>query len=349
MSEEHVRYKAIGLWYTKLSEKLGLRLIPRVSLLFSGRDGININSKRMSSTSRAGMIAEERNTAGESGRVWNCLSYFPEENGTQQEQGNGLEVEGERVDVCIALNQKLPSSQFRRFWREDVIKICADGGANRVLEEFSQKTGEEDHSAAARAIEPDHIKGDFDSIRPEILRRFRENAKVTLHHDSDQDTTDLQKCLSLTCDLLASKWRTAAANDKALPPRRQGRVVILGGLGGNFSHEIANIASLFGYHHSFESLVLISSKNGAILLPPTATTAEPHRVLCQPNTHCSLIPIGAPCDFVETTGLKWNLGPSHGYSALAFGTLVSTSNLVLDQTITIRNSAPLLWVFDFKH
>jgi len=46
------------------------------------------------------------------------------------------------------------------------------------------------------------------------------------------------------------------------------------------------------------------------------------------------------CESVVTTGLKWNLD---GNMPLEFGGLVSSSNHVTDEVVTIETSSPLLF------
>ena len=63
--------------------------------------------------------------------------------------------------------------------------------------------------------------------------------------------------------------------------------------------------------------------------------------------HCGLIPLGAPCPGVKTSGFKWNLD---GDTLLAFGHLVSTSNK-FDKSAsvaTVSTSQPLLITMELE-
>jgi thiamine pyrophosphokinase len=92
------------------------------------------------------------------------------------------------------------------------------------------------------------------------------------------------------------------------------------------------------------SMALYSDENAATLLAPGPS----HEILVRHDAegpHCGLVPLGAPCDWVTTAGLRWNLDGG----ALAFGDLVSTSNLVPrdggrgESVVSVACAAPLVW------
>lgn len=62
---------------------------------------------------------------------------------------------------------------------------------------------------------------------------------------------------------------------------------------------------------------------------------------------CGLIRFGSETR-VKTTGLKWNLGPSHEFSTLQWGKLISTSNQIIDDTIEVESEGSLFFVAHFK-
>jgi thiamine pyrophosphokinase len=54
---------------------------------------------------------------------------------------------------------------------------------------------------------------------------------------------------------------------------------------------------------------------------------------------CGILPIGTSRANLWTTGLEWNLD---GHET-RFGGMVSTSNLLASDTVTIRVTAPVVW------
>lgn len=86
--------------------------------------------------------------------------------------------------------------------------ICADGGANRLYDAFPQ-------SDKMSGFLPAVIAGDMDSIRPDVQQHFTNHGSEIIDQSQDQDTTDLQKCLSqlearFTKEKLASSTVVAA-------------------------------------------------------------------------------------------------------------------------------------------
>jgi thiamine pyrophosphokinase len=121
---------------------------------------------------------------------------------------------------------------------------------------------------------------------------------VSIVRDPNQDTTDLEKTLSRIEDLaivhapiLVSKL--AEANVCTW---------ILGGLGGNFSQQLANINTLYSFAHLRP--VLVSDENICFHLAKGF-----HKILTYPKLYCGIFPLSHTAR-ARTQGLQWNLGMS---------------------------------------
>ena len=61
------------------------------------------------------------------------------------------------------------------------------------------------------------------------------------------------------------------------------------------------------------------------------------------SKHCGLVPLGNPCTKIKTSGLEWNISNNQ---ILAFGTLISTSNKILDPLVTVEVNSPVIWTME---
>ncbi|KXS08777.1 Thiamin pyrophosphokinase, partial [Gonapodya prolifera JEL478] len=113
--------------------------------------------------------------------------------------------------ALIILNQPLIGREwFENVWNSCDLRICADGGANRLFDGYI----------------PHHIAGDLDSLRPPV-RAFYESRGTHVHAFSDQDSTDLGKCVAVV---------------RELPPHT---LILLPALSGRFDHVMASIQTVY--------------------------------------------------------------------------------------------------------
>ncbi|XP_059625689.1 thiamine pyrophosphokinase 1 [Cornus florida] len=225
--------------------------------------------------------------------------------------------------VLVLLNQRLP--RFAPLlWDHAKLRICADGGANRLFDEFPQLFPQEDASVVQNRYKPDVIKGDMDSVRQEV-KDFYKNMNTEIEDASnDQDTTDLHKCIAYIRDCTPNLDKSNLC------------ILVAGALGGRFDHEAGNINVL--YNFSSMRIVLLSNDCLIQLLPKT----HRHEIHIQSSVegpHCGLVPIGMPSRSTTTSGLEWNLAGTE----MRFGGLISTSNIVKEKKITVQSDSDLLW------
>ncbi|THU55307.1 hypothetical protein C4D60_Mb11t05200 [Musa balbisiana] len=196
--------------------------------------------------------------------------------------------------ALVVLNQRLP--WFAPvLWSHATLRVFADGGANRVYDGMPRLFPEQDPLEVRLRYKPDLIRGDMDSIRPEV-KEFYSN---------------------LLC------------------------ILVSGALGGRFDHEAGNINVLYKFSNI---RVVLLSDDCLIQLLPRTHCHEIHIQSSVVGPHCGLIPLGAPSASTTTTGLQWDLTNTR----MSFGSLISTSNIVREERITVRSDSDLLWTISIK-
>ncbi|KAL1832924.1 hypothetical protein ACET3Z_002575 [Daucus carota] len=230
--------------------------------------------------------------------------------------------------ALVLLNQHLP--RFTPLlWKHAQLRVCADGGANRLYDELPGLFPDEDASSVRNRYKPDVIKGDMDSIRAEVLEFYKNMGTKIVDASHDQDTTDLHKCVAFVRDFYADTKTSTLC------------ILVVGALGGRFDHEMGNINVLCRF--STIRIVLVSEDCLIELLPSTCHH-EIHIQSSIEGPHCGLIPIGTHSGSTTTTGLQWNLTNTE----MRFGGLISTSNIVRGETVTVQSSSDLLWTLSVQ-
>jgi thiamine pyrophosphokinase len=170
--------------------------------------------------------------------------------------------------ALIILNQPIPSKLIKDIWHKVSIRICADGGANRLMQ---------------LNLIPDKIVGDLDSLH-EDARTYYSNVEII--HLEDQDTNDFEKCIQLINDT---------------PDIDQ--ILAVGALGGRFDHQMANISTLYKY--SRMKIYLISFESIVFLLEAGRHSID-SCLNDMFKINCGLLPMKGAA-VVKTSGLKWDL------------------------------------------
>jgi len=232
--------------------------------------------------------------------------------------------------VLVLLNYHLP--RFSPIlWDQASLHVCADGGANRLYDELPLWFPDDDPADVRQRHKPDVIKGDLDSIRPEVKEYYSQMGVKIIDESHDQDTTDLHKCVIFIRDCVPDLDKNHI------------KLLVLGGLGGRFDHEAANINVLYTFANVLR-IVLLSEESSLTLLP-SGYLHEIHVNRSFEGPHCGLVPLGAPSTSTTTTGLHWNLDDT----PMAFGSLISTCNLLESDIVTVRSDAYLLWTTEIRY
>ncbi|KAJ4847439.1 cAMP-dependent protein kinase subunit [Turnera subulata] len=231
--------------------------------------------------------------------------------------------------ALVVLNQSIPKFT-PLLWKHAQLRLCADGGANRLYDEMPKLFPHRNPLDVRRSYQPDVIKGDMDSARKEVVKFYTDLGTKLVDESHDQDTTDLNKCVAFIRDYSKDLDKSNLC------------ILVAGALGGRFDHEAGNINVLYRFPDT--RIILLSDDCLLYLLPST----HQHEIYIQSSVegpHCGLIPLGMPSASTTTTGLQWDLTSD---TEMRFGGLVSTSNLVKGEKVTVSSSTDLLWTISIK-
>ena len=239
--------------------------------------------------------------------------------------------------ALIILNAPMQSPMsplFQLLWNSSNFHVCADGGANRLLNvcrTFHQNSKADGGEAV---YIPDCITGDLDSLLPDTQRFYQEKG-VKILPVADQDTNDLDKAIAAVME----HFLTFPTCTETI------RCVVYGAFGGRFDQEMASFQSLYRYNATSLQLFLYDDHTMAFLLPCNCVNV----IHLLPNSSavgnvgegptCGLIPLGCGVDSVTTRGLQWNLHEQPS----SFGGLVSTSNRIVSSEVEVICSHPLVF------
>ncbi|KAG9047683.1 hypothetical protein FS837_001711 [Tulasnella sp. UAMH 9824] len=124
----------------------------------------------------------------------------------------------------MILNQPVSLFLFKHVSEATHWHCFADGASNRVYDTLSADDRE--------AYLPELMKGDLDSIRPEV-HQWYEGKQVDVVRDPDQDATDFMKCV-------ASVEALEVASDSP----DQLDIIVLGGLSGRLDQTVHTLSYL---------------------------------------------------------------------------------------------------------
>ncbi|GCE97822.1 hypothetical protein ZYGM_002225 [Zygosaccharomyces mellis] len=230
-----------------------------------------------------------------------------------------------KPSALLILNQKIDIAEvFLEIWHHYKLKVCADGGANRLYELFG-----DDESARSRYL-PDYIVGDLDSLDVEVEKYYKRK-NVVIIRQFTQYSTDFSKCLDVialhwTSPMFVQKVRSSTEENHSielydgLATWRKNldfnggikiNTLALGGINGRFDQTIHSISQLYqlSSDRSQFNLCYLSSTDLIFLIPSKGTLltySKEFRQACIGN--CGLLPLGLPTVLQETRGLKWDVG-----------------------------------------
>ncbi|EPX74787.1 thiamine diphosphokinase Tnr3 [Schizosaccharomyces octosporus yFS286] len=213
--------------------------------------------------------------------------------------------------AVLILNRSISVSKnrFRHLWENASLRICADGGSNRLR-------------SYDPTLRPDMLVGDFDSLTDETREHYKQMG-VQILHDSDQDSTDFMKA------------------QKVIQDKGVFAIFTLCSMDGRVDHALGNFNHLYWSYTKYKrtQLFILSEANVTWLLPSGESKID-----CSTNVnqHCGILPVGGPAFVSETDGLEWNLKNQ----VCSFGGLISSCNIVRKADITVRTQHPVIWTME---
>ncbi|KAJ1659291.1 hypothetical protein IWQ61_001612 [Dispira simplex] len=244
---------------------------------------------------------------------------------TQVILGEPVDPKGTTPKIALLLlNQPVgPEDEiFRGLWERADVRVCADGAANRLYETFHNTRNSLVATDAEKNYIPTVICGDMDSAKKDVVDYFN-GLGTKIVHDPDQETTDFMKCL---------KWIDGYYEENHVMSYA---IVAYGGLGGRFDHTMASISTLYKYA---KARPIYLANPGALTFLLTAGT---HHIECRwydQEPKCGILPF-AESAIVTTKGLRWDLD----HNKTSFTGLLSTSNIVDNDSITVTTDKGVVW------
>uniref|UniRef100_A0AC35UEX0 Thiamine diphosphokinase n=1 Tax=Rhabditophanes sp. KR3021 TaxID=114890 RepID=A0AC35UEX0_9BILA len=212
---------------------------------------------------------------------------------------------------------------FAKIWNSSFVRYCADGSANTVLkyqQQYNLKS-------------PDFCVGDFDSLAHDTRKCFEK--ETTFIHTPCQDQTDFTKLL-----LEVTKNEDLDNVEK---------IIVLGGLSGRFDQTMSVINSLLMFGNVWNGKVVphifVVDQNNLVMVCNTGTTLVHIPQDRQKLTGItSFVPIMQQKTIVTTRGFKWDVVDQE----ICFGGLVSTSNQIDGNVLSVTTTQPILLHFELS-
>lgn len=227
------------------------------------------------------------------------------------------------INIMIEKDKKKKDINHKPLMRESLTEVNEDRD-DKYSSNLSGASQFFHISSVTSNLMPNLICGDFDSIKENVYKFYKQKSSIEIEKDTDTFTTDFDKCLNKIKSILNK-------NDK---------ILVLGATGNRFDHTCANINTL--YRNSFlNHIYLLGENNFLFLLKKGNNIIHVDRRVF--NKMCGIIPLGNTCK-VTTNGLKYNLNNEH----LSFCHLISTSNEIVNDKIHVFSTAPILWFSEFK-
>jgi len=214
--------------------------------------------------------------------------------------------------AVVLINTPQSREVIGHVWDGAGLRVVTDGAADRL-------------SQMAPELCPDLVIGDMDSACQRIVSSYEARGAEVADMHEDQDSTDLTKALNAAA---AKGFRRSLIMGEYMSADRP-------------DHSFGIINSLFMCQKpqgSFDEIMVVSPLTVMRLLPP-----GDHVLATTTGSKCGLVPLAGSCASITTSGLEWDMDAA----CMAFGGLVSTSNIAASDEVTVANSDPVIWTMTF--
>lgn len=195
-------------------------------------------------------------------------------------------------------------------------------------------------AADALGIHVDYLLGDYDSVKPEVLARYRNTVEtVTFPREKDYTDTELafQAVIQLTEQKTAKHRDTGQQTAESKPV-----VTVLGATGTRFDHTLANV-SLLAYFAKNKIPARLLDKHNCIRMLAGEDTLCLTK-LSQYGSFVSCLAIGGEVTGLTLTGFRYPLTGA----VLQMGVSLGVSNEIVDAQAKISIKSGQLLVIESR-
>lgn len=258
----------------------------------------------------------------------------PNESHTILEPFAVFEPTGESSGALVILNTNLYRIALRDIWRHSLVRVCADGGANRLYDFFDSENEREKYL-------PDYITGDCDSLRADVEKYYVSRGTILIRQMSQYSTDFMKAIIVALLHTSGESGRRALAGPiesnnglsdlmSEVCPLPEISLYVAGGIGGRFDQLFHLINQLYTLTKEYPGMaIFFYTETDVIFLIPKGVNYVKYSSVLIFNTlellpRCGLLPFGKNV-ILNTRGLQFDVEnwPS------TVGGDVSTSNGIL--------------------
>lgn len=189
--------------------------------------------------------------------------------------------------ALMILNQPINTATYDPLSKHASVIVCADGGGNHFHDQYLRSSDSRDDEVSPRL--PDAVVGDLDSLRPGVADVLRHH-QVPIVQDTDQYTTDFDKCLSW----LESK-EPALSN-----------LIILTTLSGRVDQALSTLHALYTTARKYPHTYLLTPTNLTFALAAGENVIHFPQLTQAFTPNVGILPLCGPV-VLTTHGLEWDV------------------------------------------